>query len=345
MIKMSPVIKELQLKRDCISTIVVFTGQHKDTLQQLAVSFGIEPDFFLDVMQQDQSLASLTAKLLMKIDRIVSQEKPDWIVAQGDTTSVFAAALVGFYHKIKFAHIEAGLRTFNKYSPFPEELNRFVSGYIADVHFAPTTKAVEHLISEKIDPEKIILTGNTGIDALINEAKKTIKLAFKIPQNKKIILVTTHRRENLSKLDGIFSEILKIAKRYKDIHIFYPVHMNPMISSKAYAMFSDISNIELLPPLDYTHFIHLMKSCDLILTDSGGVQEEAPTFGIPVLIIRDTTERPEGVQAGVAQLVKNEEILDYFINFYENNFARHNIPNPYGDGKASKRIVDFFLSL
>ena len=186
MIKMSPVIKELQLKRDCISTIVVFTGQHKDTLQQLAVSFGIEPDFFLDVMQQDQSLASLTAKLLMKIDRIVSQEKPDWIVAQGDTTSVFAAALVGFYHKIKFAHIEAGLRTFNKYSPFPEELNRFVSGYIADVHFAPTTKAVEHLISEKIDPEKIILTGNTGIDALINEAKKLLNLRLKFHRIKKL---------------------------------------------------------------------------------------------------------------------------------------------------------------
>ena len=344
MIKMSPVLKELNKKRDIICTKVVFTGQHKDSLQQLSSLFAITPDFFLDVMQHNQSLAELTAKLITNIDKIVLQEKPDWIVAQGDTTSVFVAALIALYHKIKFAHIEAGLRTFDKYSPFPEEFNRFVSGYIADVHFAPTAQAVENLKSEKVESKKIILTGNTGIDALLDITNTPIKLDFKVPDNKKIILITTHRRENFNELDTIFKEILNIATTYPDVHIFYPVHMNAMISKKAYAMLANIANIELLPPLDYINFVHLMKMCDLILTDSGGVQEEAPTFGIPVLIMRKTTERPEGVQAGVAKLIGNKNILEAFTAYHQNNFAKHNIPNPYGDGKAAQRIVDFFLS-
>ena len=346
LIKMSPVVKALKLKSDIFQTKILFTGQHEESLKKNAPLMGIAPDISLSVIRQNQSLGLLTAKLLSKIDKVIHKERPDWIIAQGDTSSVFVSSLLAFYHKIKFAHVEAGLRTKNKFSPFPEEFNRFVCGYIADINFAPTKFAVNNLISENIPIEKILLTGNTGIDSLLDAAKWTDHSQIKILEGKKIILMTTHRRENFKVIQNIFKAIQQIAQNHQDIHIFYPLHINPVIQKKARELLSDIDNIELLPPQDYTNFVHLIKKSDLILTDSGGIQEEAPTFGIPVLIMREETERPEGIKAGVAKLVgtNKDEIINAFNKIYKGKFQKHSITNPYGDGKASERIIKFFES-
>lgn len=346
-IKLAPVINTLRKADSRLTIKVVFTGQHKEMVQQVCDVFEFSPDINLDVMTPNQNLANLTSILFKKIDEVVAEERPDWIIAQGDTTSVFVASVIAFYNRIKFAHVEAGLRTHNKYSPFPEEFNRKVTGFLADVHFAPTQHCVDILVKEGIDPSTIIMTGNTVIDALLSIAKtkQDEQDIISIPDKKKLILVTAHRRENFSELESIFRCLRDLAYTYDDTVFIYPVHLNPSILAKAKESLGTTSNIRLIPPLDYKGFVHLMKRADLILTDSGGIQEEAPSFGTPILIIRDTTERPEGIAAGVAKLVGNkyDGIAKAFSMFHKDGFPKHSIKNPYGDGKASERIANFFI--
>lgn len=346
-IKMSPLICALKKQHKFLETTVVFTGQHKDSIKNLSSLFNLKIDIYLDVMVHNQSLAELTGKLLHQIDQVAKELQPDWILAQGDTTSVFVASLVAFYRKIKFAHVEAGLRTYNKHSPFPEEFNRKICGIIADIHFVPTQTAKENLLKENITPEQILLTGNTGIDALKTLAMSDRKLPFSIPEDKKIVLATVHRRENFSNLDNIFNAFADIANLYPDVQIIYPVHMNSQIEEKARKILSGFENVLLLSALSYECFVQLMKISKIILTDSGGVQEEAPSFGVPILVLRDTTERPEGVLAGVSHLIgsRRKDIVKVFGQFYQKGFPKHSKPNPYGDGFASEKIAKFFLEL
>jgi UDP-N-acetylglucosamine 2-epimerase (non-hydrolysing) len=324
-------------------------------LDQVLSLFEIEPDFDLDLMRENQSLSDLTARVFTHLDPILKAEKPDWVLVQGDTTTVMAASLVSFYHQIKIGHVEAGLRTFDKWRPFPEEVNRKIAGVVADAHFAPTTKSQENLLNEGVDGSIIYVTGNPVIDALkivssmdYDPSKGPLK---DIPWDKDIVLITAHRRENFGQpIRDICSAISELADKYSDrTHFVYPVHLNPHIQEPVYELLGNYKNITLVEPLDYLPLVQLMKRSYLVLTDSGGIQEEAPGLGKPVLVLRQKTERPEAVEAGTVKLVGTdpEVIMREFSRLMENPQEYKKMSravNPYGDGKAAGRIVDLILA-
>ncbi|MBS1788731.1 MAG: UDP-N-acetylglucosamine 2-epimerase (non-hydrolyzing) [Acidobacteria bacterium] len=352
-IKMAPVVKELG-KHSNIETIVCVTAQHRQMLDQVLSLFGIEPDYDLNLMQPNQSLAKLTSLALTELDSVLEREKPDWVLTQGDTTTAMVGALAAFYRQIKIGHVEAGLRTWDKFQPFPEEINRKIADAVCDLHFAPTAQSRENLLRESLDSNSIIVTGNTVIDALLEVAAKeydwnSSELAA-VPQGKWIILVTAHRRENFGPpLHEICQALKGIAARFPDVQIVYPVHLNPNVQQVVRTELGGIPNITLLPPLDYLPLVQLMKASHLVLTDSGGLQEEAPGLGKPVLVLREVTERPEGVEAGTVQLVgtNKERIVAATMRLLEDAAEYDRMAravNPYGDGKASNRIVESLLA-
>jgi UDP-N-acetylglucosamine 2-epimerase (non-hydrolysing) len=344
-IKMAPVIQSLQAE-PWAEVRVLATAQHRDMLDQVLDLFGIVADIDLDIMQSGQSLPTLTARLIERIDQVLSDEAPDMVIAEGDTTTVFAMALCCFYRRIPFAHVEAGLRTFDRRSPFPEEMNRSVAGYLADLHFAPTTRARDNLLKEGVAPGRIIVTGNTVIDALLQQAARNAGKRLPIDPGKRLILVTTHRRENFgAPLEAICDALLDLAGRHQEIQILFPVHPNPNVTRIVQAKLANKPGIVLCDPLDYADFVFALQQSFLVLTDSGGVQEEAPALGKPVLVLRTETERPEAIEAGVAKLVgvereaivrEAERLLDDPDHYAQ--MARGG--SPYGDGRAAARIVE-----
>lgn len=352
-IKMAPVVKELS-KHSEIETVVCVTAQHRQMLDQVLSLFAIEPDYDLNLMQPNQSLAKLTALALTELDAVLEQEKPDWVLTQGDTTTAMVGALAAFYRQIKVGHVEAGLRTWDKFQPFPEEINRKIADAVCDLHFAPTAQSRENLLREAVNSNSIIVTGNTVIDALLEVAAKDYdwnsgELA-EVPHGKRIILVTAHRRENFGPpLHAICRALKEVAARIPDVQIVYPVHLNPNVQQVVRAELGGIPNITLLPPLDYLPLVQLMKASHLVLTDSGGLQEEAPGLGKPVLVLREVTERPEGVEAGTVQLVgtNKDRIVAATMRLLEDAAEYDRMAravNPYGDGKASQRIVESLLA-
>ena len=352
-IKLAPVLRALRAEPQA-ELVTCVTGQHREMLDQVNKLFGIVPDIDLGVMTRGQSLSTLTTAILHALDPVMREHQPDRVVVQGDTTSAFAAGLAAFYHHIPTAHVEAGLRTNDLTSPWPEELNRQLTARIADMHFAPTPRSRQNLVSEGIDAVRVHVTGNTVIDALLQTVEMlqrspdltrsiASRFAFLRP-DRKLVLITGHRRENFDGgLDEVCTALARIAKR-PDVQLVYPVHLNPVVQKSAKSALSHLDNVHLLPPLDYLDFVWMMTQAYLIVTDSGGVQEEAPSLGRPVLVIRNTTERPEAVDAGTVKLIGTssdrliEEVsllLDDPVD-YERMAAAH---NPYGDGRASARIA------
>lgn len=345
-IKMAPLIKELE-SRDNIKSIVCVTAQHREMLDQVLEIFNIKPDFDLDIMKPNQTLAEITSNILINVERIIKNSKPDIILVHGDTTTAYASAMAGFYNKISVGHVESGLRTYNKYSPFPEEMNRQLISSICDIHFAPTNKALENLISEGKSKQNIFVTGNTAIDALKITIKKDYEseIIRKIG-NKKIIVLTAHRRENIEKnLKNIFKAINKITKEFDDVEVIYPIHLNPEIREIAKEVFLKNYKVHMIEPLNVVDFHNLLNKAYMIMTDSGGIQEEATSLGKPVLVLRDTTERPEGVECNTLRLAGIEEESIYNLtkeilnnkDIYEKMSKATNL---YGDGFASKYIVN-----
>lgn len=351
-IKMAPIIKELERRK--IEQVICVTAQHRQMLDQVINLFEIKPDYDLNIFKEGQTLTDITINALKGLEEVVKKELPDILLIQGDTTTVFAGALAAFYQKIKIGHVEAGLRSYNLYSPYPEEANRKLTGVLTNFHFAPTLSNRDNLLREGYDEKSIFITGNTVIDAL----KYTIKDDYKFKdevlsqidfENKKVILLTSHRRENIGeKMEHIFSGIKRAVEEVKDAIVVFPVHLNPRVREIANRVFKENEDIYLVEPLEYEPFTNLMARSFIVVTDSGGLQEEAPALGKPVLVIRDETERPEGISAGTAKLVGTEE-----ENVYKNlkelltdeklysKMAR--AVNPYGDGKASERIVNILL--
>jgi UDP-N-acetylglucosamine 2-epimerase (non-hydrolysing) len=355
-IKMAPVVKALKAHADRVEARVCVTAQHRHMLDQVLELFEIQPDYDLDIMTENQSLAQVTASVFTGLDPVLVGEAPDWALVQGDTTTVMAASLAAFYRRVKVGHVEAGLRTRDKYHPFPEEINRRVAGVVADLHFAPTTWARDNLLGEGVPPEAIHVTGNPVIDALLSVAGRpydpeTGPLAG-LPWEKRIILVTAHRRENFGRpLEDICAALLDITRRYaNDVHIAYPVHLNPNIHDPVHRLLGGVPNISLLSPLDYLPLVYLMQRCYLVLTDSGGIQEEAPGLGVPVLVLREKTERPEGIEAGTVRLVgsRTERIVAETIRLLDDPAAYQHMAqavNPYGDGHAADYIVEALLQV
>lgn len=353
-IKMAPVIKGLGRHEGIVCRVCV-TAQHREMLDQVLRLFEIDPDYDLNIMQEDQSLSYVTARVLTEVDPIIQAEQPDWVLVQGDTTTTMAASLAAFYHRVKIGHVEAGLRTGDRYRPFPEEVNRRIADVMADLHFVPTEAAKRNLLQEGFPESTILVTGNTVIDALLDIAGREFDpretpLADLPLDGRKIILVTAHRREHFGEpLENICRALLEIAERYRDeVHIVYPVHRNPHVQSLVHALIDGKPNISLLPPLDYHPFVYLMTRSYLILTDSGGLQEEAPSLGKPVLVMREKTERPEALEAGTARLVGTHPrtIVDEVSRLLDDTEAYEEIAhsaNPFGDGKASERIVSALL--
>lgn len=354
-IKMVPVINKLK-EKGC-TVIVCVTAQHREMLDQVLNFFNIDPDFDLNVMTKNQDLSTLTSKIILELKKIVEKETPDWIVVQGDTTTTFCAALSAFYFKIPVAHIEAGLRTGNKHAPWPEEVNRKLVTHIADIHFAPTQESKDNLIREGINEKEIHITGNTAIDALVH-AKKIVEntsskfakdLGF-IDPKRKLILVTGHRRENFGrKLQNICEALKEISKRHPKIQIVYPVHLNPNVQNTVEKILSNQRNIYLIPPLPYPQFVYLMSKSYLIVTDSGGIQEEAPSLNKPVLVTRESTERQEAVEAGATLLVGSDkttmlEKISELINNEKEYKKMSSAQNPYGDGTAAKKIAEILTT-
>ena len=348
---MAPVVKELE-SRDGIEPVVCVTAQHRGMLDQVLEVFKIKPDYDLNIMKPGQTLTHITAEVLKGIEEVIIKEKPDLVLVHGDTTTAMAAALAAFYHQIPVGHVEAGLRTFDKYSPFPEEMNRQIIDRIADYLFAPTETSKENLSGKLNKGQKIFVTGNTAIDAL----KTTVSESYDHPdirwaEGSRLILVTAHRRENLGEpMRHIFRAIKKIVDEYPDVKVIYPVHLNPRVQEVAKEVLGDDEKIRLIEPLDVLDFHNFMERAYFIMSDSGGVQEEAPSLGKPVLVLRDTTERPEGIEAGTLKLVGTntddvynaaKELLDNENIYNEMSQAK----NPYGDGFASKYIVDAILDL
>jgi UDP-N-acetylglucosamine 2-epimerase (non-hydrolysing) len=353
-VKMAPVVQELN-KTPGFESHVCVTAQHREMLDQVLDLFEIKPDIDLDLMKPDQSLAGLSAAIFASLDPVMESIKPDWVLVQGDTTTVAIASLMAYYRRIRVGHVEAGLRTFDKWQPFPEEINRRVAGITADLHFAPTEWTKKNLLNEGISESIIRVTGNPVIDALKavaqqEEPAQVTGLVKKLGlgQGKRLILVTAHRRENFGEpLENIFKALKSLATR-GDIEIVYPVHLNPNVQEPAYRRLKNTPHITLLAPLDYLPMVHLMKHATLVLTDSGGIQEEAPAFGIPTLVLREVTERPEGVEAGTLKLVGTdpEWITKEAVNLLDNP-AEYSIMakavNPFGDGHAAERIVQALL--
>ena len=351
-VKMAPLVKELQ-KRVEIDTKVCVTAQHREMLDQVLELFDITPDFDLNIMRKKQSLTGITTRALKGLEEVFDKEHPDLILVHGDTTTTFAGALAAFYKQIKIGHVEAGLRTFDKYFPFPEEMNRKLTSAMADMHFAPTLVAKANLLREGIKSENIYVTGNTVIDAMgfTVEANYVFHLdeLNSIDYRKKIIMVTAHRRENWGEgIENICKALKIIAENNQDVEIIYLVHLNPIVSDVAHKYLDGVNGIHLLPPLDTKETHNLMNKCFMVMTDSGGLQEEAPHLGKPVLVLRNVTERPEAVDAGTVKLVGTD--IDTIVNS-ANSLIRNKVEyeamtkaiNPYGDGKASKRIVDAIL--
>jgi len=343
-IKMAPVIAELQKYPSELQTIITLTAQHREMLDQVLDIFEIEADYDLNCMIENQSLSDITCNIIKGMESIFEAQELDLVLVQGDTATTFAASLTAFYHKIPIGHIEAGLRTRNKYYPFPEEINRTLTSSLADLHFAPTLKAKENLLSEGIPDKSIKVTGNTVIDALFSIIEK-MGFSNQSAKDTKKILVTIHRRENFgTPMEEVCQAILDIVNQHADIKIYFPVHLNPNARSTVHNFLSNHNQIELLEPLNYFDFVGHMASAYLILTDSGGVQEEAPALGKPVLVLREETERPEGIDAGTCRLVGLnrhrivKEVNKLLINKNEYLKMAQAI-NPYGDGKASQRIV------
>lgn len=346
-IKMAPVIKELKKVQD-IETKVVVTAQHREMLDQVLQLFSIKPDYDLNLMKDKQDLYSITAGVLTGLKPIIEDEKPDLVLVHGDTTTTFAAALAAFYQKIPVGHVEAGLRTRNKYSPYPEEMNRSLTGRLAELHFAPTDVSRENLMAESVATFKIWVTGNTVIDALMETVQPDYEFGPELKEinfKNRILLVTTHRRENWGEhMQDIYGALVQLAEEFADVEIVFPVHKNPTVRDLAVKMLEGRDRIHLLEPLEYETFANLMNAAYIILTDSGGMQEEAPSLGKPVLVLRDTTERPEAIQAGTVKLVGTikQRVYDaarlLLIDRAEYDKMAHAI-NPYGDGKAAIRIV------
>jgi len=347
-IKMAPLVIELQKHSQIINKVLV-TAQHREMLDQVLETFNINPDYDLNIMQGGQTLSGITVRALEGVERVLQKERPDIVMVHGDTTTTFAASLAAYYQQVSIGHVEAGLRTYNKYSPYPEEMNRELTGILADLHFAPTTWAKENLLREGKREERVFITGNTVIDAL----KRTVRDDYFHPvlskiEDKKLVLVTAHRRENWDKLTNIFRAIHRLVENNSDIVVIYPVHLNPLVQQKAEEVLAGHERIHLIPPLDVFDFHNFEARAYLILSDSGGVQEEAPNFGVPVLVMRDTTERPEGVEAGTLQLVGTEEETIYnaaqkLLTDKKAYEKMNKAVNPYGDGLASKRIVETLL--
>lgn len=343
------------LKKSGFDVLVVNTGQHKELLDPLWTLFNCRPDFNLNVIKENQSLSDLSAVLLVKVEEIVKQTIPEFIITQGDTTSCMIGSLVGFYNKVKVAHVEAGLRTYNIDSPFPEELNRRIVSLMANINFTPTDQASQNLINEDVKGE-IVKTGNTGIDGLLTiltQVRKKEENYFK-KFNKTLknqnILITGHRRENQGqRFEEIFIAIKELANENPDISFIYPVHFNPNVRKQVNALLKGVENIHLIEPVPYEEMIFLMDQSYLIMTDSGGIQEEAPSLNKPVIVLRDSTERPEGVKSGCSVLAgfNKETIKEMFYSIFndrEKYKEMANVQNPYGDGKATKRIAEYFLN-
>lgn len=356
-IKMAPLALKLQQNTQEFETKVCVTGQHRQMLDQVLELFDLKPDFDLNLMKPGQTLSEVTSGVLKGLEQVFEQWIPDIILVHGDTATTFAASLAGYYHKIKIGHVEAGLRTGDLYSPWPEEANRKLTGVLANYHFAPTDSSYQNLIKENVKPETIIITGNTVIDALLQVKDKVEKnqiLIDKFEQkfnfldkSKKLVLVTGHRRENFGQgFLNICAALANLAKRYSDIQIVYPVHLNPNVQKPVNELLSGIDNIFLIDPQDYLPFVYLMNRSYLILTDSGGIQEEAPSLGKPVLVMRDTTERPEAVEAGTVRLVGTDvNTIETAVSELLEDTSLYNAMadayNPYGDGTACQQIIDF----
>ncbi|EKU47167.1 non-hydrolyzing UDP-N-acetylglucosamine 2-epimerase [Staphylococcus massiliensis] len=353
-IKMAPLV--LQLKKDeQLEPIVVVTAQHREMLDSVLETFDITPDYDLDVMQPGQTLSQVTSKVLNGLEEVIQEAKPDMILVHGDTTTTFAGGLAAFYNEVSIGHVEAGLRTWNKYSPFPEEMNRQMTGIMADLHFAPTDKSEQNLLNENKPQESVVITGNTAIDAMNTTVRDSYKSEIiDKHEDKRIILLTAHRRENLGEpMENIFKAVRRIVEEEEDTVVVYPMHKNPKVREIAKRHLDDHDRIELIEPLEVIDFHNFAHQAHLILTDSGGVQEEAPSLGKPVLVLRDTTERPEGVEAGTLKLAGTDEedvyrLTKELLNDQELYKRMSIAQNPYGDGKASERIcenIKFYYNL
>lgn len=349
-IKMAPLVKELE-KRKEIESIVCVTAQHREMLDQVLKVFNIKPDYDLNIMKQGQTLSEITSRVLLGLEEVIKEVKPNIILVHGDTTTTFAGTLAAFYNNVDIGHVEAGLRTWNKYSPFPEEMNRQMVDCMTDMYFAPTEVSKNNLLIQGINEEKIYITGNTAIDAMkytVND--NYYNEIFDWVSEDKLILLTAHRRENLGEpMRNIFKAIKRILEEYSDIKVIYPIHLNPKVREVANEIFGGIERIKLIEPLEVFDFHNFIKKSYLILTDSGGIQEEAPSLGKPVLVLRDTTERPEGIKAGTLKLIGTDEkkvykeikkLLDDKSEYEKMSKAN----NPYGDGFASKKIVDEIIN-
>ena len=348
-IKMAPLVKELK-KRKEVKCIVCVTAQHRQMLDQVLKTFEIVPDYDLDIMQQGQTLSDITARVLAGLESVIQKVKPNIILVHGDTTTTFAGALAAYYNQVDIGHVEAGLRTWNKYSPYPEEMNRQMVGVLADMHFAPTENSKNSLLKVGKKPENIYVTGNTAIDALATTVKDTYSNpVLDWAKDSRLILITAHRRENLGEpMRGMFRAIRRIVEEYPDVKAVYPVHLNPKVREVAKDVLGNNEKIKLIDPLEVVDFHNFIANSYLILTDSGGIQEEAPSLGKPVLVLRDTTERPEGIAAGTLKLAGTDEETIYsltkeLLEDKEEYAKMSKASNPYGDGKASIRITDAII--
>ncbi|MGE5704814.1 MAG: non-hydrolyzing UDP-N-acetylglucosamine 2-epimerase [Clostridia bacterium] len=349
-IKMAPLVHELNKQNEHIDSIVCVTAQHRQMLDQVLEIFNITPDIDLNVMKDRQTLVQITTRVLESLDATIKEQKPDIVLVHGDTTTTFVASLAAFYNQVAIGHVEAGLRTWDKYSPFPEEMNRQLTGVMADLHFSPTSGAADNLRRENKPEEAIYITGNTAIDAL----QTTVRDDYEHPvltkvAGKRLVLMTAHRRENLGEpMRRIFRAVHRLVETHPDIAVVYPVHLNPAVQEVAKEILGDHERIQLIDPLDAFDFHNFARNAHLILTDSGGVQEEAPSLGVPVLVLRDTTERPEGIEAGTLKLAGTDEetiyqMADELLRDDAAYDAMAKATNPYGDGKASQRIVEAIL--
>ena len=348
-IKMAPLVKELQSRKE-IESIVCVTAQHREMLDQVLATFDIKPDYDLDIMKQGQTLSDITTRALIGVDGVIKQAKPDIVLVHGDTTTTFAGGLAAFYNQVAIGHVEAGLRTYNKYSPYPEEMNRQMVDCMTDMYFAPTALSKANLLKENVDESKIYITGNTAIDAM----STTVDENYTHPelewlQGDKMILLTAHRRENLGEpMRNIFRGIRRVLDEVEGIKVIYPIHKNPLVRAAADEIFGDCDKVKLIEPLEVFDFHNFQNLSHIILTDSGGIQEEAPSLGKPVLVLRDTTERPEGIDAGTLKLVGTdadtiyEETMRLLTDKAEYE-RMSRASNPYGDGQASRRIVDAII--
>lgn len=345
-IKMAPLVKELE-SRESIESIVCVTAQHREMLDQVLKAFSITPDYDLNIMHQGQTLADITTRALVGLQDVIREVKPDIVLVHGDTTTTFAGALAAFYNQVTIGHVEAGLRTYNKYSPYPEEINRQMVGTMCDLHFAPTEKSADNLLNEGKKRESIFITGNTAIDAMSHTVREDYHHeVLDWVGNDRMVLLTAHRRENLGEpMYHIFRAVRRIVEEFPDVKVVYPIHMNPVVRKIAGETLGNIDRVRLIEPLEVVDFHNFINKSYLILTDSGGIQEEAPTLGKPVLVLRDTTERPEGIEAGTLKMAGTEEETIYVMTkellSNEELYRSMSVAkNPYGDGRASIRIAD-----